>query len=286
MSSFPRWAASLALLAVLTGAHVARAADSTATAPPDTTAPVLLTEPTSPPPAPAAPVAAAPRPAVPAPTTGSIPGRAGVGGYVGGSWYVGSGDYWEGSLPRFSFAGSFRYQINSKFRFQVSPGFTWNGYSKHKAPPFIDPADPTDVTKENYIVQLVPISTQIQITRRGKTWTQHLGIGPGLYRVLVQHNREDLLDPATFRVHRGMYLGATIEYGAEKYFKGLQNTSLEFNVANHWVNAVRNDQFPSGWNDWLGALTAHIGVNYYFDLVKLKPKEETPLPPSAGKKKK
>jgi hypothetical protein len=253
MPSFLRRAASLALLAVLASAHPARAADSTATAP--------------------------------RATTGSIPGRAGVGGLIGGSWFIGSGDYWQGSLPRFDFAGSFRYQINPKLRFQLSPGFTWSGYSKHKAPPFIDPNFPTDVTKENYLVQLVPISAELQLTRRGHTWTQHLGLGPGVYRVLVQHHRKDLLDPVTFRVHRGTYLGATLEYGAEKYFKSLQNTTLEVNVATHWVNAVRNDQFPAGWNDWLGAVAARVGVNYYFDLVRLKPKEETPLPSSSGKKK-
>jgi len=275
MASFFGRAASLALLAVLVSAPIARAQDSTAAAPP-----VLLTEP---PPPSAAPAAPAPK-AAPAPTTGSVPGRAGVGGLVGGSWFIGTGDYWEGSLPRFAIGGHFRYQINPKVRFQLAPGFTWSGYSKHKEPPFIDPNFPTDVTKENYIVQLVPISAELQLTRRGRTWTQHLGLGPGLYRVLIQHHRKDLLDPATFRVHRGMYLGATIEYGAEKYFKGLQNTSFEINVANHWVNAVRNDQFPSGWNDWLGAAEVRAGVNYYFDLAKLKPKEETPLPSSSGKK--
>jgi hypothetical protein len=272
MPSFLRKAASLALLAVLVSAHSARAADSTATEPAVTL--------------PAAPAAAAPAPAAPAPrpTTGSIPGRAGIGGLIGGSWYVASGDYGEGALPRFALGGNFRYQINPKLRFQLSPGFTWSGYSKHSAPPFIDPNFPTDVTKENYIVQLVPISAEIQFTRRGHTWTQHIGLGPGVYRVLVQHHRRDLLDPVTFRVHRGMYLGGTLEYGAEKYFKGMPNTSVEVNLANHWVNAVRDDQFPSGWNDWLSAAAVQVGVNYYFDVAKLKPKEETPLP-STGKKK-
>jgi hypothetical protein len=277
MSSFFRRAASLALLAVLASAHPARAADSTATEP-SVKLPTETAAPVTPPPA------TAPKPTAPKPTTGSIPGRAGIGGLLGGSWYVASGDYWDGSLPRFALAGSFRYQINEKLRFQLSPGFTWSGYSKHSAPPFIDPNFPTDVTKENYIVQLVPISAEIQFTRRGHTWTQHIGLGPGVYRVLVQHHRRDLLDPVTFRVHRGMYLGGTLEYGAEKYFKGMPNTSVEVNLANHWVNAVRDDQFPSGWNDWLSAAAVQVGVNYYFDVAKLKPKEETPLP-STGKKK-
>jgi hypothetical protein len=266
MSSSLRRAASLALLAVLTPALPARAQDTTATAPPATaTAPAASA---------AAPVAM--------PTTGSVPGRAGIGGLLGGSWFYAAGDYAEGALPRFDFAASLRYQINPRLRFQFSPGFTWSGYSKHADPPFINPAFPTETTKENYIVQLVPMSAQIQFTRRGRTWFQHLGIGPGLYRVLIQQNRKDLEDPATFRVHRGLYLGGTVEYGAERYFKGMANTSVELNVANHWVNAQRDDQFPSGWNDWLGAVAIRVGANYYFDLVKLKPKEPTPLPSSAG----
>jgi hypothetical protein len=260
MSSTVRWA-GLALLAVVAAASPARSQDATTG---DSTSAVV---------------------APPRITTGSIPGRAGLGGLLGGSWFYASEDFGRGALPRFDITGQFRYQIGSRWRFQVSPGFTWSAYNKFEPPPFTDVAYPADRTKEHYLVQLTPISTELQWVRRGRVWTHHFGAGPGLYRIVVQNHRKYLKDPTTFRVHRGVYLGATAEYGVERYFKSLPNTSVEVNLANHWINARRNDQFPNGWNSWIGAVALRVGVNYYFDVTRLKPKEQIPLPKSAGGKK-
>lgn len=252
MSSCVRWA-GIALLAVFAVASPARAADSTATAPPKL-------------------------------TTGSIPGRAGIGGMIGGSWFVAAGDYSRGSRPRFDFSGSFRYQLRPGLRLQFSPGFTWNGYSKTESPPFDDPGRPGDLTKEHYLTLLVPISTQVQWTHGGRSWFHHVGIGPGIYRVAVQHYRKELKDARTFLPHRGLYLGGTLELGTERFFKSLPNTALELNAASHLVLARRDQQFRAGWNDMLGSTALRIGVNYYYDVARLKPKEQVPLPKSAGRK--
>ena len=244
MSSTVRWA-GIALLAMLAVVTPARAADTTAVAPR---------------------------------ASGLTAGRAGLGGLLGASWIHSAGDYAKGALPRPSFVGQFRYQFSPRLRLQVSPGFTWSAYTKHKAPPFPDPAFPADQTKQHYLTILVPVTGQLQWTSQGRVWSRHVGVGPGLYRVQVQNHRRDLEDPVTFKVHRGVYLGGTAEIGAERFFKNLPNTSVEVNLITHLVHAKRDDQFPAGWNDWIGTIGAQIGVNYYFDVKRLEPKEELPLP--------
>jgi hypothetical protein len=84
-------------------------------------------------------------------------------------------------------------------------------------------------------------------------------------------------------VHRGVYLGATVEVGVETYIKSMPNTSIELNLVNHFIAAQRDDQFPAGWNSGVANVAANIGINYYFDLGRLKKKELTPLPGSTGK---
>lgn len=268
MSRFVR-CAGIALLAVLAVAARAHAADSTGVALPsiDTLSAAPAT------PAPAA--AAAPAPAR---TTGSIPGKAGIGGWLGASWIYAQDDYAEGALPRFNFVGSFRYQMKSSWRLQISPGFTWNAYTKHSDPPFVDPAKPADLSKQHYLTLLTPVSAQIQWTGSGKKWHPHIGLGPGIYRVQVEHDRDDLLDPATFAVHRGTYLGATLQVGVETYLKSMPNTSIELNLVNHFIAAKDDDKFPSGWNSGIANVAANVGINYYFDLGRMKKKELTPLP--------
>lgn len=272
MSRFVR-CAGIALIAVLAAAARVHAADSTGVVLPSID--TLSAAPTAP-----APAAAAVKPAR---TTGSIPGRAGIGGWLGGSWIWAQDDYAEGALPRFNFVGSFRYQMKEKWRLQISPGFTWNAYTKHSDPPFFDPAKPGDFTKQHYLTLITPMSVQIQWTGHGTKWFPHVGIGPGLYRVQVEHDRDDLLDPITFKVHRGVYLGATLEAGYETYIKSMPNVSVELNLVNHFIAAKRDDQFPAGWNSGIANVAANVGINYYFDLARMKKKELTPLPGSTGK---
>jgi hypothetical protein len=274
MSSSVR-CAGIALLAVLAVVTPARAADSTAVEPPsivltpstpsDSTVHVAVATPTPPPPPPAR-------------TTGSIPGRAGIGGFLGGSWIWAQDDYSEGALPRFNFAGTFRYQMKTSWRLQISPGFTWNAYTKHADPPYFDPAQPGDFTKQHYLTLLLPMTAQIQWTRHGTKWFPYAGIGPGIYRVQVEHDRDDLLDPITFAVHRGLYLGATVQVGTETYMKGMPNVSVDLNLTNHFIAAKRDDQFPAGWNSGLANVAVSVGMNYYFDLGRMKKKEPLPLP--------
>jgi hypothetical protein len=267
MSRFVR-CAGIALLAVLAVAARAHAADSTGVVLPsiDTLSA-----------APVTPAPAAVKPPAPVRTTGSIPGRAGIGGWLGGSWIWAQDDYSEGALPRFNFVGSFRYQMKLSWRLQISPGFTWNAYTKHADPPYYDPAEPGDYTKQHYLTLLTPVTAQIQWTGNGKNWIPHVGVGPGVYRVQIEHDRNDLLDPVTFAVHRGAYLGATVEVGAEHYLKGMPNTSIELNLVNHFIAAKRDDQFPAGWNSGIANVAANVGINYYFD-PGFKKKEELPLP--------
>ena len=79
--------------------------------------------------------------------TGSAPGRAGIGGLIGGSYFYVDGDYSQGALPRFSFDGHFRYQFTPSFRAQAAVGYTWSAYSKHEPPPYYNPDAPDDLTK-------------------------------------------------------------------------------------------------------------------------------------------
>jgi len=240
----------------------------------------------APAPAPAvAPAAAAAHVQVPAgPREGAAPGRGGVGGSIGGSWFNASDDYSAGSQIRFDFSGRYRYVFTPKWRFQVSPEFTWSAYSKTEPAPFIDPAFPADTTKEHYLSMLLPVSLELQMTWGKKPWLYFLGFGPGAYRVWVEHHRKVLRDPdpTSLKLHRGVYWGFTAELGAEKFLKSLPNTSIEASLAQHYAFAQRDEQFPSGWNSAVGALALRIGGNYYFE-PRLK-KEPEKLPKSAGKK--
>ncbi len=213
---------------------------------------------------------------------GASRGRGGVGGQIGSSYFFADQEYSKGALPRFDFAGHFRYVVARGLRIQVSPGFTWSGYSKEEPPPFCDPRSPGDQTKEHYLTLLVPISVQGQFTWDLGPWHWHLGAGPGLYRVWVENHRKVLEDPVTFRPHRGVYFGGSAELGVERFFKVLPSTSVEFSVAGDYVSAVRDDQFPTGWNSNLGAAGVRVGANYYFNLERAKKAPELPLP-GAGK---
>lgn len=227
----------------------------------------------------APPSATAPATAsVPATRTGPAQGRASIGGLIGASSFYMADEYSQGSLPRYNFVGQIRYVATTSWRFQISPGYTWSAYSKNEPPPFVDIKNPGDLTKENYLTQLIPITLQIQRTWGKLPWHHHVGIGPGVYRVWVENHRKVLVDPTTFREHQGLYWGFTAEAGTEHFMKTLPNTSIEVTAANHWVQATRDEQFPTGWNSSLGALSLSAGVNYYFSLEQKKKSTELPLP--------
>ncbi|NOT34369.1 MAG: hypothetical protein HOP12_09390 [Candidatus Eisenbacteria bacterium] len=226
------------------------------------------------------------RPAIVAPRSGATTGRAGVAGYVGASKFVAAEDFSTGALPRFDFAATLRYVLSPGWRLQVSPGFTWSGYSKQEVPPFTDPQFPGDTTKEHYLALLTPVSAQLQYTWMSGSLLWHLGAGPGVYRVAVQNHRKTLQDAVTLRRHQGLYLGGSGELGMEKFLKSLPTTSVELALVDHFVLATRDDQFPSGWNSAINAASFRIGMNYYFETKTLARKKET-LPASAtGNRKK
>ena len=211
-------------------------------------------------------------------STGAAPGRGAIGGLIGGSYMIAAEDYSQGALSRFDFSGHWRYVFSNSWRLQIGPGFTWSAYRKEEPMPLTDPAHPGDTTKEHMLTQLVPIPAQLQYTIQRGDWVYHLGAGPGVYRILVQNHREDLKDPTTFKVHRGLYWGGTGEVGAERFLKALPSTSIEGQLATHYVFAQRDDQFPNGFNSMLGNLALRAGVNYYFSMKRKPPKTELPLP--------
>jgi len=124
----------------------------------------------------------------------------------------------------------------------------------------------------------VPVTVQIQRRFGGKGWQYHLGVGPGVYRVMVEDHRKVQADPVTFEVHRGTYPGFTVEYGMEHFSKVLPSTSFEINAVSHYVFAKDDTKFPSGFSSALGAFGVRMGANFYFDTASLKHKEPEKLP--------
>jgi hypothetical protein len=274
MNSSVRWL-SIAAVAVLTSASRCLAADapaghdSTAT-PPPASAPAATTAP--------APLAA-PASTTPAePRRGDRPGYGGVGGQFGVGDVRAAGDYSEFSQVRMSFSANWRYTFANSWRWQVSPGFVWTGYAKTSNPaPFKDLNFPTDPYKDDYLTLILPMSFQIQWLHRGRSLTWHVGAGPGAYRVWVENHRKVVRDPVTLDLHRGTYFGGSAEVGMEHFFKGLEATSFEVTLDAHYVNAKRDDQFPSGFNDHVVAMGLRMGANYYFNL-KGQAKKSAALP--------
>ena len=221
---------------------------------------------------------AAAKPVAPAPR-GDQPGFGGVGAMLGLGYVPGYQDYSKYAQVRMSFSASWRYNISHSWRWQISPGFVWTGYSQHSNPaPFQDPNFPTDPYKDDYLTLILPISAQIQWVHRGRSLMWHAGLGPGAYRVWVENHRKVVPDPVTFDHHKGIYWGGSAEVGFEHFFKALPTTSLEVTLDGHYMDAKRDDQFPSGFNSAALAMGLRAGANYYFSL-KPKPKAtETPLP--------
>jgi hypothetical protein len=237
----------------------------------------------APPPASApAPVAAKPaahEPANSARICGG-PGMASLGGGLGLATLLADGDYTNSRAfdsngnpiwgdrdvsMRMAFAANLRYTWSKHFRWQVSPGFLWVGYSNKALMPFKTAYFPSDSSKGDVLTLVLPVNFQIQLLQRGRTWMFHEGAGPGVYRVWVEQKRHIVEDPTTHKLHAGFYPGLTAEFGAEHFMKALTNVSMEFSAASHLIFAQRDEQFPNGWNSNLWSLEVRFGANYYFD---------------------
>jgi hypothetical protein len=213
------------------------------------------------------------------------PGKGGIGGLVGGSYFrldrvLGDnwfGDYSEGAQARLSFNGNFRYVISRHYRWQVSPGFTWSAYSNVEIP-FPDLNFPNDRAKDQNLTLVAPATAELQYTIPRGLWIYHAGAGAGVYRVWVENHRKVLKDPVTFKLHRGVYPGAVVEIGAERFLRGITNLSVELSLANHLVFAQRKEQFVSGYDSNLMVNELNLGVNYYFDMVRPKKTAPAGLP--------
>jgi hypothetical protein len=213
----------------------------------------------------------------PIPTKGAIPGRGAIGGQIGSSWMFAGGDYSQGSQPRLTFMGHFRYQSSTHWGWQVSPYFTWNGYVSHANAPYEDLNFPGEGTsKEFYLTQLIGADSQLQWFNTGGRTRWHVGIGPSIYRVVIENHRKVLKDPISLELHSGTHMGGSAEFGYEKFMKKLSNTSIEVTAAWHIAFAKSDVRWQAGWNDNPQAIEARIGAHYYYDFRKPKPKSTKP----------
>ncbi len=200
------------------------------------------------------------------------PGRAGIGGQIGGGMFTPDralsstwfGDYSDGAEARFAFQGQWRYQFRPWMRAQLSAGFAWAGYEPRHAVPFPDPNFPTETVKRNYLTLLLPMSLQAQFLVKQGWWLYHVGAGPGVYRVWIENHRKVLRDPVSLDLHRGLYPGGSAEIGIERFLNSLPNTSLELAVSGNLALAQRKTQFPSGFDSNVMDVEFRIGGNYYF----------------------
>lgn len=210
-------------------------------------------------------------------TKGPLPGRGGIGGQVGGTYMYAEGDYSEGAQPRPSFVGHFRYVINRRWGWQVSPSFTWAGYVSHANAPFVDENFPNEgLSKQFYIAQLVGVSSQLQWYSGKGRQRWHLGLGPAIYRVVVQNHRKVVEDPITHELHEGMHMGAVAELGVERFLKRLPNTSLELTAAYQTAFAKSDNRWRQGWNGNPAVVELRFGGHYYYEFRKPKPKSTKP----------
>lgn len=225
-------------------------------------------------------------------TTGAIPGRGSLGGSMGVSYFGHasgtssdekatfsnwSGPYSIGAEPRFSLAANFRYVMTRHLRWQVSPGFTWTGYSKTGIPaPMMDLNFPSDPYKDHYLTIMIPIQAQLQFMVRRNPWLYHVGAGGGVYQVTVKNHHKILKDPVSFKQHRGLYPGASFEFGAEHFMRARPNTSVEFVADGHLALAQDDQNFVSGLNSNVFGMGLRIGMNYYFSVLRLGGKSARP----------
>jgi len=209
--------------------------------------------------------------------------RASLGGSFGFSWFVADKDYSHSRTSdgfgdadvsqRLAFQAVFRYQMSDSWRWQVSPGYTWTGYKEDSPIPFTDPNFPQDQTKENMLTLVLPFTGQIQYTQDRGRWRHHLGGGGGAYRVWVENQRKVLQDPISTKRHSGFYPGLCAEFGTEYFLTSLTGVSLEWSAAGHWIFAQRDEQFPSGFNSFLGYVDLRFGAAYHFNPMRVGAKK-------------
>ena len=210
-------------------------------------------------------------------TKGPLAGRGGIGGQIGTSYIVAGPDYSDGAQPRFTFVGHFRYQVNTTWGWQVSPYFTWNGYVSHENAPIVDPNFPHEgLSKQEYLTYVRGGAAQVQWFQGTGRSRWHLGLGPAVYQVVVENHRKVVEDPASHELHNGLHLGASAEFGYEKFLKTLPNTSIEGTVAWQAAFARSDNRFPSGWNGNPHLLEVRLGAHYYYDFRKPKPTSTKP----------
>src|SRR5262249_46900286 len=104
----------------------------------------------------------------------------------------------------------------------------------------------------------------------------HLGVGPAVYRVVVQNHRKVVKDPVSLELHSGTHIGANAELGMEKFMKRLPNTSIEITAAWHMAFARDDVRFVSGWNGSPMLAEFRAGAHYYYEFRKPKPKSTKP----------
>lgn len=227
--------------------------------------------------------------ACPAAEVSPGPGRGGIGGQIGASSFTPDhilgkeyfGDYSAGAQSRFAFGAHWRYIMTPSLRWQISPGFLWAGYSADEPARFTDPNFPNDPDKSEYLTLMLPISAQLQFLVRRGPWIYYIGGGPGVYRVWVENHRKVLEDPLTHKLHRGVYPGASVQIGFERFLKSLPSVSLELAGVGHVALSRRDEQFPSGYNSNVGAIEVRMGGNYYFTPgVRKKPADALPTLPN------
>ncbi len=208
--------------------------------------------------------------------SGSRAGRGSIGSQLGGAYIVSGGNYRENAEPRFSFAGSFRYVVSPALRWQVNPYFMWNAYKSDFFYRIPDLNYMNGPVQDDLLTQIVGASAQLQRVGGKGAWRWHLGAGPALYRVVLQNHRRVVKDPVSRALHQGTYLGATAEYGAERFLSSQPNVSLEGTLAYQTAFAKDDARFPSGFNGVPGAVEIRFGGNYYFDFKAPKKPGGTP----------
>lgn len=197
-------------------------------------------------------------------------GRGSIGGQAGLLWLIAGGDFSKGAQPRLSFSGHFRYMISPAWRWQVSPYFGWNAYRTGEPAPYPDLNHPADVDKDHMITEIAGGAAQLQrVSAHGRTrW--HVGVGPAVYRIVVEDQRKVSADPLSLERHHTTHLGATAELGWERFMKALPNTSVEWTFAYQTAFAADKTKFPSGWNDSPGGVEFRLGAHYYYNFDRNK----------------
>jgi IMP dehydrogenase/GMP reductase len=101
-----------------------------------------------------------------------------------------------------------------------------------RAAPFEDLNFPGEGTsKEFYLTQFIGADGQLQWFNSAGRTRWHVGIGPSIYRVVLQNHRKVLKDPISLELHSGTHMGGSAEFGYEKFMKKLPNTSIELTAA-------------------------------------------------------